>query len=83
MDHHFLFIDFKKAFDTVPHERLIKKLHYYGIQGNLCNWISSWLTKRTQRVVIRGHNSSYVNVGSGFPQRTVLGPLVFLLYVHQ
>ena len=71
MDHHFsvdlIFIDFKKAFDTVPHEHLMKKLHHYGIQCNLYNWIFSWLTKRTQRVVIKGHNSSYVNVSSGVP----------------
>ena len=82
LDHHLLvdliFIDFRKAFDTVPHQRLLKKLYHYGIQGNIYNWISSWLTRRQQQVVIKGHNSSYVHVNSGVPQGTVLGLLMFL-----
>ena len=85
MDHHLsvdlIFIDFRKAFDTVPHQRLLKKLHHYGIQGNVYNWISSWLTKRT-RVVIKGHSSTFVHVDSGVLQGTVLCPLMFLLYVN-
>ena len=86
MDHHLsvdlIFIDFRKAFDTVPHQRLLKKLHHYGIQENVYNWISTWLTKRTQRVVIKGHSSTYVHVDSGVPQGTVHGPLMFLLYIN-
>ena len=85
LDHHLsvdlMFIDFCKTFDTVSHLRLMKKLYHYGIQGNVYNWIFSYLTKRTQRVVIKGHSSTYIHVDSGVPQGTVLGPLTFLLYI--
>ena len=86
LDHHLsvdlIFIDFRKAFDTVSYQRLMKKLYHYGIQGNVYNWIFSWLTKRTQRVVIKSHSSTYVHVDSGVPQGTVLGPLMFLSYIN-
>ena len=79
-----LLIDFHKAFaiDTVPYQRLLKKLYHYGIQGNVYNWIHSWLTKRTQWVVIKGHSSTYIHVESDASQGTVLSPLVFLLYIN-
>ena len=74
-----IFIDFRKAFDTVPHCRLLNKLSHYGIQGTTYDWIKIWLTQRTQRVVVNGHDSNFVQVQSGVPQGTVLGPLMFLL----
>ena len=77
-----LFLDFAKAFDTVPHQRLLLKLQSYGISGRTHHWISQWLTKRAQRVIINGIESDYVRVISGVPQGTVLGPLMFLLYIN-
>ena len=77
-----LILDFTKAFDTVPHQRLLKKLKHYGIDSNLHRWISSWLTERTQQVVVDGDYSSCKQVRSGVPQGTVLGLLMFLLYIN-
>ena len=81
MDHshqvNVIFIDFQKAFDKVPHQRLLTKLCYYDIQVKIHEWLSIWLTKRAQRVVINGHESSFAEVQSGLPQGTVLGPLMF------
>ena len=74
-----ILIDFRKAFDTVPHCRLLNKLSHYGIQGKVHDWIKVWLTRRVQRVVINGYDSNFVQVQSGVPQGTVLGPWMFLL----
>ena len=77
-----VYLDYKKAFDSVPHERLLVKLHAYGIRGNLLQWIKSFLTNRKPRVVINGKSSNLAPVISCIPQGSVLGPILFLIYVY-
>ena len=71
-------LDFSKAFDTVPHPHLLKKLEHLGIRGYLYHWLTSFLSERGQRVVMEGSYSNCVHVDSWIPQGTVLGPLLFL-----
>ena len=72
-------LDFSKAFDRVPHQRLLSKIEYYGVRGNTKRWIASFLRGRCQRVVVDGSSSGPSNVISGVPQGSVLGPLLVLL----
>jgi len=77
-----IFLDFAKAFDKVPHERLVLKLKSHGIDGKLPDWITDWLSNRFQRVGIRGTVSDCIVVLSGVPQGSVLGPILFFIFIN-
>ena len=77
-----VFIDLQKAFDTVDHEILIAKLHHYGIRGLASNWFKTYLSNRLQFVSISGKDSSLLPISHGVPQGSVLGPLLFLIYIN-
>ncbi len=77
-----IYLDFQKAFDKVPHKRLLTKLKLCGVNGNLHTWLEDWLSARKQRVVINFKASIWRDVLSGVPKGSVLGSVLFSMYVN-
>ena len=77
-----IYLDFAKAFDSVPHVRLLRKLESYNVGGRLLNWIGMLLANRCQRVSMDGVASEWASVVSGVPHGSVLGPILFVIYIN-
>ena len=75
-------LDMSKAFDTISHDILIHKLEHYGIRGICKDWFASYLTNPSQYTEINGQQSTYLKINTGVPQGSILGPILFLIYVN-
>ena len=76
-----IYLDFRKVFDKVPHKRLMVKVKAHGIGGKIWGWIDDWLNSRKQRVTLNGRESDWIDVLIGVSQGSVLGPVLFVIYI--